>query len=152
MPTKNLKDFCSGSLLEGRAEILQIFGRHFGRNDDLINSEFNWPLPKVGWQVVMVGSQSASSGWERVNWSAKTYLSGQLPALPTHLLRPCINEFNITELMFKRMWQQSKWFERDNLNQFLTQKQKKNESIILLHTLSALWLPYKIGYRKGYKY
>jgi len=26
MPTKNLKDFCSGSLLEGRAEILQIFG------------------------------------------------------------------------------------------------------------------------------
>ena len=38
MPTKNLKDFCSGSLLEGRAEILQIFGWHFGRNDDLINS------------------------------------------------------------------------------------------------------------------
>ena len=26
------------SLLEGKAEILQIFGWHFGRNDDLINS------------------------------------------------------------------------------------------------------------------
>ena len=26
MPIKNLKDFCLGSLLEGRAEILQIFG------------------------------------------------------------------------------------------------------------------------------
>ena len=38
MPTKNLRDFCPGSLLEGRAEILQIFGWHFGRNDDLINS------------------------------------------------------------------------------------------------------------------
>ena len=25
MPTKNLKDFCPGSLLEGRAEILKIF-------------------------------------------------------------------------------------------------------------------------------
>ena len=38
MPTKNLKDFWPGSLLEGRAEILQIFGWHFGRKDDLINS------------------------------------------------------------------------------------------------------------------
>ena len=37
MPTKNLKDFCPGSFLEGRAEILKIFGWHFGRNDDLIN-------------------------------------------------------------------------------------------------------------------
>ena len=73
-----------------------------------IHSEFNWPLPKVGWQVVMVGSQSASSRWERVDWSVKTYLSGQLPALPTHLLRPCLNsiqyEFNVTDLMFKRKY------------------------------------------------
>ena len=38
MPTKKLKDFCPGNLLEGRAEILRIFGWHFGRNDDLINS------------------------------------------------------------------------------------------------------------------
>ena len=38
MPTKNYQDFCPGSLLEGRAEILQIFGWHFGRNDDLIKS------------------------------------------------------------------------------------------------------------------
>ena len=44
MPTKILKDFCPGSLLESsysalsKAEILQIFGWHFGRNDDLINS------------------------------------------------------------------------------------------------------------------
>ena len=37
IPTHNLKDFCPGSLLEGRAEILQIFGWHFGRNDNLIN-------------------------------------------------------------------------------------------------------------------
>ena len=46
MTTKNYQDFCPGSLLEGRAEILVIFGRHFGRNDDLIliHSEFNWPL------------------------------------------------------------------------------------------------------------
>ena len=27
MPTKNFKDFCSGSFLKGRAEILKIFGR-----------------------------------------------------------------------------------------------------------------------------
>ena len=33
---KSLTDFCPGSLLEGKAEILQIFGQHFGRNDDLI--------------------------------------------------------------------------------------------------------------------
>jgi hypothetical protein len=33
MLTKNFKDFCPGSLLKGRAE---IFGLHFGRNDDLI--------------------------------------------------------------------------------------------------------------------
>ena len=38
MPTKNLKDFCPGSLLDDRAEIQVIFGWHFGRNDDLINS------------------------------------------------------------------------------------------------------------------
>ena len=38
MPTKNCKDFCPGSLLEGCAEIFAIFGWHFGRNDDLINS------------------------------------------------------------------------------------------------------------------
>ena len=37
MPTKNLEDFCPGSLLEGRAEIIVIFGWHFGRTDDLIN-------------------------------------------------------------------------------------------------------------------
>ena len=33
MPTKNFKDFCPG-----RVEILKIFGWHYGRNDDLINS------------------------------------------------------------------------------------------------------------------
>ena len=37
MPIKNLKDFCPGSLLEGRAEILQIFGWHLGRKYDIIN-------------------------------------------------------------------------------------------------------------------
>ena len=31
MPTKMFKDFCPGSFLEGRAEILKIFGCHFGR-------------------------------------------------------------------------------------------------------------------------
>ena len=35
MPTKN---YCPGSLLEGRVEFLVIFGEHFGRKDDLINS------------------------------------------------------------------------------------------------------------------
>ena len=38
MPTKNYQDFCPGSLLKGKAEILLIFGWNFGRNDDLINS------------------------------------------------------------------------------------------------------------------
>ena len=37
IPTKNYRDFCPGSLLEGRAEISVIFGWDFGRNDDLIN-------------------------------------------------------------------------------------------------------------------
>ena len=48
MPTKN-----------SRAEILQIFGWHFGGNDDLIiHSEFNWPLktpetpPETIFQIV----------------------------------------------------------------------------------------------------
>ena len=41
MPTKNLKDFCPESLLEGRAEIFQIFGWHFGRNNDLIKFILN---------------------------------------------------------------------------------------------------------------
>jgi hypothetical protein len=40
MPTKNLKNFCPGSLLKGRAETLQIFGWHFG-DDDLINFNLN---------------------------------------------------------------------------------------------------------------
>jgi hypothetical protein len=43
MPTKNYHDFCPGSLLEIRAEILVIFGWHFGRNDDLINSPLGLP-------------------------------------------------------------------------------------------------------------
>ena len=30
MPTKNYQDFCHGSLLEGWAEILVIFGWHLG--------------------------------------------------------------------------------------------------------------------------
>ena len=38
IPTKNYRDFCPGSLLEGRAEISVIFGWYFGRNDDFINS------------------------------------------------------------------------------------------------------------------
>ena len=37
MPTKIYRDFCPGSVLEGRAEIIVIFGWHFGRTDDLIN-------------------------------------------------------------------------------------------------------------------
>ena len=37
IPTQNFKDFCPGSLLEGKAEIFVIFGCDFGRNDDLIN-------------------------------------------------------------------------------------------------------------------
>ena len=49
MPTKNLKDFCTRSLLEGRAEILQIFGWHFGRNDDLINSFWIYRTFSWGW-------------------------------------------------------------------------------------------------------
>ena len=36
MPSKNYQDVCPGSLLQGRAEILEIFGLNFGRNDDLI--------------------------------------------------------------------------------------------------------------------
>ena len=37
MPSINLEDFCFKSLLQGKAEILQIFGWHyFGRNDHLI--------------------------------------------------------------------------------------------------------------------
>ena len=35
--TKNYRDFCPGSLLEGRAEISTNFGWNLGRNDDLIN-------------------------------------------------------------------------------------------------------------------
>ena len=35
MPTKKLKDFCPGILLEGRAEILQIFGWHFGMTSSI---------------------------------------------------------------------------------------------------------------------
>ena len=38
MPTKHFPDFCPGSLLEGRAEILKIFGSHFRRNENFINS------------------------------------------------------------------------------------------------------------------
>ena len=37
MLTKKLKYFCTGSLLEYRADILQILDWHFRRNDDLIN-------------------------------------------------------------------------------------------------------------------
>ena len=38
IPTKNYRDSCPGSLLEGRAKIRVIFGWDFGRNDDLIDS------------------------------------------------------------------------------------------------------------------
>jgi len=36
--TKNYRDFCTGSLLEGRAKISVIFGWDFRRNNDFINS------------------------------------------------------------------------------------------------------------------
>ena len=38
IPTKSYRDFCPGSLLEGRAKISVILGWDFERNDDLINS------------------------------------------------------------------------------------------------------------------
>ena len=38
---KNHQKKCYDSCLYGRAEILVIFGLHFGRNDDLINSFWN---------------------------------------------------------------------------------------------------------------
>ena len=38
MPTKTYRNFGPGSLLEGMAEISVIFGWHFGKIDDLINS------------------------------------------------------------------------------------------------------------------
>ena len=38
MQNKSFKVFCPESLLEGGAEILKIFGWHFGGNDDIINS------------------------------------------------------------------------------------------------------------------
>jgi hypothetical protein len=38
IPIQNYRDFCPGSLFEGRAEISVIFGWDFGRNNDLINS------------------------------------------------------------------------------------------------------------------
>ena len=41
---KNHPKKCYDPCLYGRAEILVIFGLHFGRNEDLLNSEFNWPL------------------------------------------------------------------------------------------------------------
>ena len=37
IPTKNYRDFCPGSLLEGRAKIYVIFGWDLGRNDELID-------------------------------------------------------------------------------------------------------------------
>ena len=38
-------------------------------------------LPKTGGQVVMWGAQSIPSGWDRVNWSAKTWV-GNCPSCP----------------------------------------------------------------------
>ena len=35
---QKFEGFLPWKLLEGRAKILQIFGWHFGRNDDLVNS------------------------------------------------------------------------------------------------------------------
>ena len=47
MSTENSENFCPGGLLEGRAEILQIFGWHFGRNDDLIKFLFSKKATKI---------------------------------------------------------------------------------------------------------
>ena len=41
MPNKNYRDFCHGSLLEGREGISVMFGWHLGRKDDLINFILN---------------------------------------------------------------------------------------------------------------
>ena len=50
VPTKNYKYFYQGSLLEGKEEIFVIFGLHFGRNDEIINSFWiNWPLLGHKW-------------------------------------------------------------------------------------------------------
>ena len=38
MPTKKFPDICPGSLLDGRTDFWKIFGCHFGKNDDLIDS------------------------------------------------------------------------------------------------------------------
>ena len=38
IPTKNCRDFCPKSLLQGLAEISVIFGWDFGTKDDLVNS------------------------------------------------------------------------------------------------------------------
>ena len=54
MPTKNLKDFCPGSLLEGRTEIFQIFGWHFRRNDDLILNLMTFNGKKWVWKWISI--------------------------------------------------------------------------------------------------
>ena len=55
MPTKNFKDFCPGSLLEGRAKILKNFVWHFGRNDDLNRRRAGNNLEKVTYSRITVG-------------------------------------------------------------------------------------------------
>ena len=62
IPTKNYRDFCPGSLWEGRAEISVIFGWNFGINDDLINSFWIEPTFNVHYGIpVMVISTSSAT-------------------------------------------------------------------------------------------
>ena len=75
--------------LEGRTEILVIFGRHFGRNDDLINSFWIWLTYSKG----PLYHISKYLSIDQLNWIniyfASTY------TITTHFLKWVLSNMNV---------------------------------------------------------
>ena len=66
-----------------RAEILTIFGSHFGRNDDFINSFWNLLTFSTRQLSVVPGSLSSVAGWQAEAWCCDSAAVFKNPA-PFH--------------------------------------------------------------------
>ena len=67
-------------------------------------------LPKTGWASSNVEAQSAPSGWDRVNWSAKTWMGNCQPSPPISYVPACFLGLMDSQVVQKiRVHTYSKW-------------------------------------------
>ena len=87
IPTKNYRDFCPGSLLEGKAEISVTFGWDFGRNNGLMNS-FWIKLTFRGRYWILILFSKPSFKFQKCLYTCKAAAVAQSSLVGCKIFRP----------------------------------------------------------------